>query len=138
MPEILLKQIGKDEYQVETPGGMIRFGEGKPGPMTTTAAAFAGCLAMSMSETLEVMRQKVNGIEIHMSFERKKEEPTIFDRFNIHMIFRGEALSSTKIEKALHLSEEKTCPMSVMMRRVGIEIKTTFAIAETTPTISAA
>ena len=137
MPEVLLKQIGKDEYQINTPGGTVRFGEGKPGPMITTAAALAGCLAMSVSETLEVMRQKVHGIEIRMTYERKKDEPKIFDQFNIHMILRGEALSPAKIEKALHLSEEKTCPMSVMMQRAGAKVKTTFAIEETTPALSA-
>ena len=138
MPEVLLKQIGKDEYHIETPGGIVKFGEGKPGPMITTAAALAGCLAMSVSETLKVMREKVHGIEIRMSYEREKEEPKVFDHFNIHLIVRGEALSSAKIEKALHVSEEKTCPVSIMMQRAGTKVKTTFAIEETTPTISAA
>ena len=133
MPEILLKQIGKDEYQVDTPGGMIRFGEGKPGPMITTAAALAGCLAMSVSETLEVMRQKVHGIEVRMTYERKKEEPKVFEQFSIHMIVRGEGLSPAKIEKALRVSEEKTCPVSIMIQRAGAQVKTTFAIEETTP-----
>ena len=138
LPEVLLKQIGKDEYRIETPGGIVKFGEGTPGPMMTTAAALAGCLAMSVSETLEVMRQKVHGIKMRMSYERKKEEPKIFDQFNIHLIIRGESLSSTKIEKAVHLAEEKTCPMSVMMRHVGAEMKTTFAIEETAPTLKVA
>ena len=138
MPEVLLKQIGKDEYEIETPGGFVRFGEDKPGPMNTTAAALVGCLAMSISETLEVMRQKIHGIDIRMSFEREKEEPRIFDRFNIHMTIRGEGLSTAKVEKAIQLSEEKTCPMSVMMRRAGVEVKTTFTIEEKalTPSVS--
>ena len=54
------------------------------------------------------------------------------------MIIRGESLSSTKIEKAVHLAEEKTCPMSVMMRHAGAEIRTTFAIEERTPTLNVA
>ena len=116
---------------------MVRFGEGKPGPMITTAAALAGCLAMSVSETLKIMREKVHGIEIRMTYERKKEEPKIFDKFNIHMIIRGEALSPAKIEKALHLSEEKTCPVSIMMQRAGAEVKTTFSIEETVPVVNA-
>lgn len=137
MPKILLKQIGKDEYQIETPGGTVKFADGIPGPMMTTAASLAGCLAMSVSETLEVMRQKVHGIEIRMSYERKKEEPKVFDKFSIHMIVRGEGLSPVKIEKALHLSEEKTCPVSITMQRAGAEVKTTFAIEETIGTLSA-
>ena len=132
-----MKQIGKDEYQIDTPGGMIRFGGGKPGPMITTAAALAGCLAMSVSETLKVMRQKVHGIEIRISYERKKEEPKVFEQFNIYMIVRGETLSQAKIEKALHLSEEKTCPVSIMMQRAGADVKTTFAIEEATPAMNA-
>ena len=133
-----MKQIGKDEYQVDTPGGMIRFGEGKPGPMITTAAALAGCLAMSVSETLKSMRQKVHGIEIRMTYERKKEEPKAFVQFNIHMVIRGETLSQAKIEKALHLSEEKTCPVSIMMQRAGAEVRPTFSIEETVLAPSAA
>jgi putative redox protein len=138
LPEVLLKQTAKEEYQVATPGGVIRFGEGCPGPMTTTAAAFVGCFAMAVSDVLAVMRQKVQGIEMRISFERKKEEPTIFHQFKIHIIFRGEDLSSAKIEKAIRLSEEKTCPMSVMMQRVGAEVKTTSSIEEITPALRAA
>ena len=138
MPEVLLKQIGNDEYQIETPGGVVRFGEGKPGPMITTAAALAGCLAMSVSETLKVMREKLHGIEIRMTYERKQEEPKVFDEFNIHMIVRGEALSPAKVQKALHVSEEKTCPVSIMMQRAGAKVKTTFSIEETPPTLNVA
>ena len=133
-----MKQTGKGEYELETPGGIVRFGEGKPSPMITTAASLAGCLAMSVSETLKVMREKVHGIEIRMTYEREKEEPKVFEQFNIHLILRGEDLSPAKVEKALHISEEKTCPVSIMMQRAGAKVKTTFAIEETAHTLSAA
>ena len=93
---------------------------------------------MSVSETLKVMREKVHSIEIRMTYEREKEEPKVFEHFNIHLILRGEALSPSKVEKALHISEEKTCPVSIMMQRAGAKVTTTFAIEETTRTISAA
>ncbi|HEX4919112.1 MAG TPA: OsmC family protein [Candidatus Bathyarchaeia archaeon] len=135
MPEVLLKQTGKETYQVETPGGVVRFGGSSPGPMTTTAAALVGCLAMSLSDTLTVMRQKIQDIEMRASFERKKEEPKIFDQFKIHIIFRGQDLSQAKIEKAIHLSEEKTCPMSVMMRLIGVKVETSFSVEQMTPAV---
>ena len=133
MPEITLKQVSTESYEAHTPGGIVKFGDGSPGPMTTTAAALAGCLAMSVMETLEVMRQKVDHIELKTTFERKEEEPKIFKHFKIHITFRGENLSHAKIEKALHLSEEKTCPMSVMMRLVGAKVETTFTVVKLNP-----
>jgi putative redox protein len=136
LPEILLKQTGKGSYQVETPSGIVKFGNGSPYPMTTAAAALAGCLAITVSDTLKVMRQKLDNIEIRMSYERENEEPKIFKHFKVHLVLHGENLSHEKVEKAVHLSEEKTCPMSVMMRLVGAKIETTFSIEELTQTIS--
>ena len=44
---------------------------------------------MSVTDALETMRQKIADVEIRLSFERRKEEPTTFDSFNMHLIFRG-------------------------------------------------
>ena len=130
MPEILLKQTGRESYQATTPSGIVKFGGENPGPMITVAASLAGCFAMSVTDTLETMRQKIEGVEIHLSFERKKDEPTIFDTINMHLIFRGEGLLPAKLEKAISLCEETYCPVSVILRRSGAQIRTTYIVEE--------
>lgn len=130
MPEIFLKQTGKESYQATAPSGVVNFGGENPGPMSTVAASFAGCFAMSVTDALVTMRQKIDDLEIRLSFERKKEEPRTFDAFNMHLIFRGEGLSRAKLEKAIHLCEETYCPVSVILRRSGAQIRTTYAVEE--------
>ena len=100
--------------------------------MDTVAASLGACLAISISKTLGVMRQKLDDIEIRLSFERKEEEPKIFEYFNIHLILRGEALSPAQVEKALHMSEESVCPVSVILGLSGAQMRTTFAIENKT------
>jgi putative redox protein len=128
MPELVLKRTTSESYRAETPSGAVSFGGGSPRPMDTVAASLAACLAMSISQTLGVMRQKLDDIEIRLSFERKEEEPKIFEYFNIHLILRGEALSPAKVEKALHMAEETYCPVSVILGLSGAQMRTTFAI----------
>ena len=130
MPEVFLKQTGKESYQATTQSGTVKFGGENPGPMGTVAASFAGCFAMSVTDVLETMRQKIADLEIRLSFERKKNEPRTFDAFNMHLIFRGEGLSPAKLEKAIYLCEETYCPVSVILRRSGAQIRTTYAIEE--------
>ena len=123
-----MKQTGKEFYQATTPSGIVKFGGENPGPMSTVAASLAGCFAMSVTDALETMREKIADVEIRLSFERRKEEPTTFDSFSMHLIFRGEGLSPAKLEKAIHLCEETYCPVSVILRRSGAQIRTTYAV----------
>jgi len=132
MPELVLKKTGHGSYRAETPSGTITFGGGSPSPMDTVAASLGACLAISISQTLGVMRQKLDDIEIRLSFERKEEEPKLFEYFNIHLILHGENLSPAKVEKALHMSEESYCPVSVILGLSGAQMRTTFAIENKT------
>ena len=131
MPEVHLKKIGDSSYEAETPSGSVKFGGTNAGPMDTVAASLAGCLAISLTKTLTVMRQSLHDLEIRMTFERKKEEPKIFDHFNIHFTFRGDDLSPAKIEKAIHMAEESVCPVSVILELSGAQMRTTFMIENT-------
>lgn len=130
MPEVFLKQTGKESYEAQTPSGKVRFGGDSPGPMTTVAASLAGCFAMSVTDTLEAMRQRLADLEIRLSFERKNEEPRTFDTLHMHLTFRGEGLSPAKLEKAIHICEETQCPVSVILKRSGAQIRTTYVIEE--------
>lgn len=123
-----MKQTGKESYRAETPSGLVQFGGKNPGPMSTVAASLAGCFAMSVTDLLETMRQNLSDLEIRLSFERNKEEPTTFESFNMHLTFHGEGLSAAKLEKAIRMCEETYCPVSVILKRSGAQIKTTYVI----------
>src|SRR5690348_2346190 len=130
MPELFLKQTSKESYQVETPGGIVKFGGDSPGPVTTVAASLAGCFAMAVADTLEAMRQKLSDLEIRLSFQRKKDEPKTFEIIDMHLTLRGEELSPAKMERAIRICEESYCPVTVMLRRSGAQIRTTYVIEE--------
>ncbi len=101
-----------------------------PNPMETVAAALGACMAMSLSQALKAMRERLDEVELQLSYEERTEEPRVFDYFNIHIVFRGDGLSPPKLEKALTLTEETYCPVSVMLESAGVELRTTFSIEQ--------
>jgi putative redox protein len=48
--------------------------------------------------------------------ELTDEHPKIYHRFHVIYQFRGEDLDPEKIEKAIHLSQDKYCGVSAMYR----------------------
>ncbi len=97
-----------------------------PSPMETVLAGVAACDALIVLQILQVMRQKVDAIEVEAVGTKEKNAPEKFENVKLHYTLKGKNLADHSIERALELSEAKYCPVVVMLKEGGVQISSTY------------
>ena len=102
-------------------------GENKgPKPKPFMLVALAGCTGMDVVSLLKKMRINVEKVNIIVDGELTEEHPKHFHSMHITYEFHGKDLPLEKIQKAVDLSQERYCGVSVTYRKaidVTSEIK---------------
>ncbi len=96
-------------------------GEDKgPTPKPLMLTALAGCTAMDVISILKKMRVELNDFKVSVDGELTDEHPKHFIKMIVTYEFWGNDLeaSRAKIEKAINLSEERYCGVSVVYKKV--------------------
>ncbi len=96
-------------------------GEGKgPTPKPLMLTALAGCTAMDVISILKKMRVELDDFKVSVDGELTEEHPKHFVKMVVTYEFWGKDLeaSRSKIEKAINLSEERYCGVSVVYKKV--------------------
>jgi putative redox protein len=108
-------------------------GEGEkalgPSPMEMVMLAAGCCSAMDIVYILGRMRQPLEDLEVSLKAERAEEDPRVFTSLRMHFRVRGEGLREESVERAISLSQERYCSVSIMLRRAGVEVTTSFEVA---------
>lgn len=107
---------------VEAVGGENR----GPRPKPLMMVALAGCTGMDVISILKKMRVEVDGFAVRVVGDLTEEHPKHFEKMHVIYEFKGKDLPMDKLEKAINLSEERYCGVSVSYRKaMGItsEIK---------------
>ena len=107
---------------VEAVGGENR----GPRPKPLMMVALAGCTGMDVVSILRKMRVEVEGFAVRVVGDLTEEHPKHFEKMHVIYEFKGKDLPIDKLEKAISLSEERYCGVSVSYRKaMGItsEIK---------------
>lgn len=107
---------------VEAVGGENR----GPRPKPLMMVALAGCTGMDVISILRKMRVEVEGFSVRVVGDLTEEHPKHFEKMHVIYEFKGKDLPMDKLEKAINLSEERYCGVSVSYRKaMGItsEIK---------------
>lgn len=99
----------------------------KPGELVLFA--LAGCTGIDVVKILEKMRQELTGVEIEVKGYQPDEYPKPYNKIEIKYIFKGKNLDKNKIEKAINLSEEKYCMVSLSLKGVA-RITSSYEIIE--------
>ena len=89
----------------------------------------AGCTGVDVVKILEKMRQELTGLEIQVTGHQPEEYPKPYNKIEVKYIFRGKNLDKGKIEKAIDLSENKYCMVSLSLMGVA-NISSSFEIIE--------
>ena len=89
----------------------------------------AGCTGVDVVKILEKMRQDLTGIEIEVKGYQPDEYPKPYNKIEVKYIFRGKNLDPEKIEKAISLSEDKYCMVSLSLKGVA-RINSSYEIIE--------
>jgi putative redox protein len=101
-----------------------------PKPIELVAAALAGCTAFDVITILrQKFHQKVTGYEVRVEADQAERPPQVFTAIRIHHSVTGFDISSTAIEEAIRLSEEKYCSVGAMVKQTAT-FETTYEIVE--------
>ena len=98
-------------------------------PTELVVFGLASCTGVDVVKILEKMRQEVTGLEIEVKAFHPDQYPKPFNRIEIFYIFTGKNLDKKKIEKAISLSEEKYCMVSLSLKGMA-KIVTSYEIVE--------
>ena len=91
-------------------------------PMEMLLAAAGSCAGIDVTTILTNSRQILKDCRIELVTERALTPPTVFTKVHMHFDLYGENLSPKVVERALQLTFEKHCSVSIMMIRAGTEV----------------
>lgn len=99
-------------------------------PMEMLLAGVVGCTGIDVVSILQKMRQNVQGVDVEIKANRAEAYPMVYTDAELVYIVRGENIDAKAVEKAIELSEEKYCSASIMFRRSGVNLRTSYRIEE--------
>lgn len=105
---------------------------GAPTPMEMVLMAAGSCSSVDVVGILEKARQHVTDCRVKLSAERAEGPPAVFTSIHMHFIVTGFEVSEKHVERAVRLSADKYCSVSLMLAK-GVEISHDFEIREARP-----
>ena len=88
-------------------------------PMEMLLLGMGGCTAFDVVLILRKGRHEVLDCEVQLEAERAESDPKVFTKVHIHFVVKGKNLSTTAVERAIHLSTEKYCSASIMLGKTA-------------------
>ena len=98
-------------------------------PMEMVLIGMGGCTAFDVVAILKKARQPIDDCIVTLSAERAEDIPKIFTKIHVHYTVKGRGLSEKQVEKAVNLTAEKYCSVSIMLAK-SAEITHDFEIIE--------
>ncbi len=89
-----------------------------PRPKPLMLVALGGCTAMDVVSILKKMRVELSFFNVKVEANVTEEHPKHFNEMKIIYEFGGENLDEAKLKKAIDLSMERYCGVSVVYRKV--------------------
>jgi putative redox protein len=86
-------------------------------PMEMVLMGLGGCTAFDIMNILKKARQVVTGCEVNVEAERADGIPAVFTRIHVHYVVRGQGLVDKQVQRAVELSAEKYCSVTVMLAK---------------------
>lgn len=90
--------------------------EGKaPSPMEMVLLSVGSCSSVDVVSILQKARQPVVDCEVEITAERVDAVPAVFNKIHLHFIVRGDMVADSHVERAVKLSADKYCSVSIML-----------------------
>lgn len=86
-----------------------------PSPMEMVLMAAGACSSVDVVSILKKSRQQVVDCEVQLSAERAETVPKVFTKLHLHFVVTGFNLSEKQVERAVQLSADKYCSVSIML-----------------------
>jgi putative redox protein len=98
-------------------------------PSDLLLLALGGCAGVDLIEILQKQRQKVIGLQMHISGEQNADPPWAFNKIHMEIVLRGKGLSAQAVERAIDLAVNKYCSVAATIRACA-PITTSFRLVE--------
>ena len=86
-------------------------------PVELLLLALGGCTSMDVLSIIAKKRIKLDDFEITLEADRAEEHPKVMTHITMVYHFYGDGLRAEDLQQAVHLSEEKYCSVSAMLRK---------------------
>ena len=109
-------------------------GSTAPSPMEMVLMAAGACSSVDVVSILKKSRQQVVDCEVKLTAERAETVPKVFTKLHLHFEVSGFDLSERQVERAVQLSADKYCSVSIMLSG-SVAVTHSFSVkaAEFTP-----
>lgn len=97
-------------------GGKAELGGENIRPMEMILASLAGCTGVDIVNILKKKRVNFSDLQIKVSGTRADTHPKVYTDIYVSYLIWGEDIKEKDIEKAIHLSEDKYCSVSAMLK----------------------
>jgi len=88
-----------------------------------------GCTAFDVVLILKRQRQEISDCQVELSAERADEAPKVFTKIHVHYIVKGKALDEKKVARAVDMTADKYCSVSIMLAQ-SVDVTHDFEIIE--------
>jgi putative redox protein len=87
-------------------------------PKKLMMVALAGCTGVDVVEILKKMRVQLDDLLITVEAELTEDVPSLYSSMHIIYQFTGRDLDMQKLQRAIELSQEKYCGVSMMYKKI--------------------
>lgn len=109
-----------DEHKLLADAAQKVGGEGRgPRPKPLLLFSLAGCTGMDVVSLLKKMRVDIEDFKILISGELTDEHPKYYHKIHLTYQFKGKDINTSKVEKAINLSQDKYCGVSYMLKKAA-------------------
>jgi putative redox protein len=87
--------------------------------MEMVLLGLGGCSSFDVVNILEKMREPIEDCTAFLEAERADDAPRVFTRIHLRFVVTGRGLDPEKVERAVTMSAEKYCSVSVMLAKTA-------------------
>lgn len=98
-------------------------------PMEMVLLGLGGCTSFDLVLILQRQRQAVADVQVEIEAERATKVPKVFTKIHVHYVVEGCGLDPKKVERAVKMTAEKYCSVSIMLS-ASVEMSHDFEIIE--------
>ncbi len=88
-----------------------------------------GCTAFDVVLILQRQRQSMSDCNVELTAERAEQAPKVFTKIHVHYVVKGKELDEKKVERAVNMTAEKYCSVSIMLAK-SVDVTHDFEIIE--------
>ncbi len=99
-------------------------------PMEMILLGLGGCTSFDIVSILQKSRVAIEDCIVEISAERADAIPAVFTKIHVHYIVKGAALQDKHVKRAVDLTSEKYCSVSMMLKP-SVDISYDYEIVDT-------